>query len=68
MVKKKASYLLTFLGNGSKESNCPTTSLNENNLRTTKILHAMKQILFDMGHLTVGRWLFQRALKFQFPI
>ena len=26
-------------------------------------LHALKQILYDMGHLTVTRWLFQEAWK-----
>ena len=28
-------------------------------------LHAMKQILYDTGHLTGARWLLQRALKFK---
>ena len=25
----------------------------------------MKQIMYDMGHLTVARWLFQRVLEVQ---
>ena len=31
-------------------------------------LDSMKQILYDMDHLTDPKWLFQRAMKFQFPI
>ena len=27
----------------------------------------MKRILYDMGHLTVAKWLLQRALKFNIP-
>ena len=27
----------------------------------------MKRILYDMGHLTVTKWLLQRALKFNIP-
>ena len=28
----------------------------------------MKRILYDMGHLTVAKWLLQRALKFNIPL
>ena len=32
-------------------------------------LHALKHILYDMmGHLTVARWLFQKAWKCKPPI
>ena len=27
-------------------------------------IYITKQILYDMGSLTIGKWLFQRALKF----
>ena len=28
----------------------------------------MKRILYDMGHLTLVRWLLQRAFKFEPPL
>ena len=37
-------------------------------LKMKNDLHAMKQILHDMGHLRGVRWLLQRGLKFQSPI
>ena len=35
--------------------------------KTKNDLLAMKQILYDMGPLTLVRWLLQRALKFEPP-
>ena len=32
--------------------------------KTKNVLYVMKRILYDMGHLTVAKWLLQRALKF----
>ena len=29
---------------------------------------ALKPILYDMGHLTIARWLFQKAMKFKRPM
>merc|ERR1712240_534019 len=34
------------------------------NTKTKNFLYVMKRILYDMGHLTVAKWLLQRALKF----
>ena len=28
------------------------------------VLNVMKRLLYDMGHLTVAKWLLQKALKF----
>ena len=31
-------------------------------------LHALKQIPYNIGHLTIARWLFQKAWKLKPPI
>ena len=46
----------------------PTPDNGKNKKEKKNDLHALKQILYDMGPLTVARWLFQKVWKFKPPI
>ena len=43
----------------------PPPLMGKNKWNEMNDLYALKQILYDMGHLTVARWLFQRAVLYR---
>ena len=61
MVKKGENI---YMGRVKKTRNFPLSSgpqsptpLNEKMKKIKNELHTMKQMMYDMGHLTVARWL-----------